>query len=137
MARLVRQPCGSLQVLEVPPLSKSSSVGALMMASTEGFLPKSLSCSRRFWRSFEGLLIQRFLEAAFSSFSSAFQIVQGESCFFLCVWNQSSNFRYAHLVLLIGATDSSEHPHVDMRHILTKNHPQRGATLAQMLGTGQ
>ena len=54
-----------------------------------------------------------------------------------CVWNQPSNFRYVHLVLLIGATDSSEHPHVDMRHILTKNHPQRGATLAQMLGTGQ
>lgn len=31
-----------------------------------------------------------------------------------------------------GTTDSSEHPHVDMRHILTKNRPQRGATLAQM-----
>jgi len=31
MVRLVRQPCGSLQVLEVPPLSKSSSVAALMM----------------------------------------------------------------------------------------------------------
>lgn len=32
-----------------------------------------------------------------------------------------------------GGHESSEHPHVDMRQILTPHHPQRGTALAQTL----